>query len=181
MPVYQSEVSPSKSRGAHVCFECALIVAGVGIAYWLEFGFYFVGGEFVWRFPLVFQNVFAIISIAGTFVLPETPRWLVVHDRDEEAKEILARLWTGGDVSHPRCLSEYNEIKDGIELERREGISSYKELFSKGKSNNRKRVLLGMLSQIIQRLGCINVSKIINGKNWVCYCCVQLSYLLFVN
>ncbi|KAI9473461.1 MAG: general substrate transporter [Benjaminiella poitrasii] len=158
VPVYQSEISPPKSRGAHVCFECALIVVGIGIAYWLEFGLYFVGGEFSWRFPLAFQNVFAIILIAGTFVLPETPRWLVSHGRDEEAKDILARLWTEGDMNHPRCISEYQEIKDGIEIERREGVSSYRDLFKKGKFNNRKRVLIAMLSQIIQQLGGINVT-----------------------
>ncbi|KAI8381271.1 general substrate transporter [Radiomyces spectabilis] len=158
VPVYQSEVSPPKSRGAHVCFECFLLVVGIGIAYWLEYGLYFVGGEFAWRFPLAFQNLFALILIAGTFVLPETPRWLVAHDRDEEAKEVLARLWTDGDKDHPRCIAEYEEIRDGIDLERREGISSYKELFSKGKFNNRYRVCLGMLSQIIQQLCGINVT-----------------------
>ncbi|KAF7729905.1 hypothetical protein EC973_003639 [Apophysomyces ossiformis] len=158
VPVYQSEVSPPKSRGAHVCFECSLLVVGIGIAYWLEFGLYFVQGEFAWRFPLAFQNIFAIILIIGTFILPETPRWLVAHNRHEEAKEVLARLWTDGDVNHPRCVAEYEEIRDGIELERREGISSYKELFSKGKFNNRYRVCLGMLSQMIQQLCGINVT-----------------------
>lgn len=159
IPVYQSEISPPKSRGAHVCFECALLVVGVGIAYWLEYGLYFVGGEIAWRFPLAFQNFFALVLIAGTFVLPETPRWLVSHDRDDEAKEVLARLWTDGDVTHPRCLSEYEEIREGVDFERRENISSYKDLFTKGKFNNRKRVLLGMLSQMIQQLGGINVSS----------------------
>ncbi|GAA5798683.1 hypothetical protein HPULCUR_004088 [Helicostylum pulchrum] len=158
IPVYQSEISPPKSRGAHVCFECALLVVGVGIAYWLEYGLYFVGGEIAWRFPLAFQNFFALVLIAGTFVLPETPRWLVSHDRDDEAKEVLARLWTDGDVTHPRCLSEYEEIREGVDFERRENISSYKDLFTKGKFNNRKRVLLGMLSQMIQQLGGINVT-----------------------
>lgn len=158
VPVYQSEISPPKSRGAHVCFECALIVVGIGIAYWLEYGLHFVGGEFAWRFPLAFQVVFALILIAGTFILPETPRWLVAHGKHDKAKEVLARLWTDGDVTHPRCISEYEEIRDGIELERRESITSYKALFSKGKFNNRKRVLIGMLSQIIQQLGGINVS-----------------------
>lgn len=162
IPVYQSEISPPKSRGAHVCFECALLVVGVGIAYWLEYGLHFVGGEIAWRFPLAFQNVFALILILGTFVLPETPRWLVAHDRDEEAKDVLARLWSDGDTTHPRCISEYNEIREGIDFERRENISSYKDLFTKGKFNNRKRVLLGMLSQMIQQLGGINVSSINN-------------------
>ncbi|KAG0165929.1 hypothetical protein DFQ28_006538 [Apophysomyces sp. BC1034] len=158
VPVYQSEVSPPKSRGAHVCFECSLLVVGIGIAYWLEFGLYFVGGEFAWRFPLAFQNFFALVLIAGTFVLPETPRWLVAHGRDDEAKDVLARLWTDGDTNHPRCIAEYKEIRDGIELEQRENISSYKDLFSKGRFNNRYRVCLGMLSQIIQQLCGINVT-----------------------
>ncbi|KAG0175043.1 hypothetical protein DFQ28_002323 [Apophysomyces sp. BC1034] len=158
VPVYQSEVSPPKSRGAHVCFECSLLVVGIGIAYWLEYGLYFVDGDFAWRFPLAFQNIFALILIGGTFVLPETPRWLVAHHRDDEAKEVLARLWTDGDITHPRCVAEYEEIRDGVELERREGVSSYKELFSKGKFNNRYRVSLGMLSQLIQQLCGINVT-----------------------
>lgn len=158
VPVYQSEISPPKSRGAHVCFECALIVVGIGIAYWLEYGLHFVGGEFAWRFPLAFQIVFALILIGGTFIIPETPRWLVAHGKDDKAKEVLARLWTEGDINHPRCIAEYEEIRDGIELERHENISSYKDLFTKGKFNNRKRVLIGMLSQIIQQLGGINVS-----------------------
>lgn len=157
VPVYQSEISPPVGRGAHVCFECALIVVGVGIAYWLEFGLHFVAGEFAWRFPLAFQNVFGLVLIAGTFILPESPRWLVAHGKDEEAIDVLSRLWTEGDVNHPRCIAEYEEIKEGVELEKREMISSYKDLFSKGKFNNRKRVLLGMLSQIIQQLGGINV------------------------
>lgn len=71
---------------------------------------------------------------------------------------MLARLWTGGDTNNPRCVFEYQEIKEAVGFERRENISSYKDLFTKGKYNNRKSVLLGMLSQIIQQLGGINVS-----------------------
>ncbi|SAM02657.1 hypothetical protein [Absidia glauca] len=158
VPVYQSEVAPPSSRGANVCFECSLLVIGMSMAYWLEFGLYYVGGEFAWRFPLAFQMLFAIILLFGTIILPETPRWLVSKDRHEDAKVVLARLWTDEDTTHPRCISEFEEIRDGIELERRMGQSSYKELFSKGKFNNRYRVCLGMLSQIIQQLSGINAT-----------------------
>lgn len=157
-------MAPPSSRGANVCFECSLLVIGMSIAYWLEFGLYYVGGEFAWRFPLAFQILFAIILLFGTIILPETPRWLVSKDRHEDAKVVLARLWTDEDTTHPRCISEFEEIRDGIELERRMGQSSYKELFSKGKFNNRYRVCLGMLSQIIQQLSGINVSRVIGGE-----------------
>ncbi|KAF7721842.1 hypothetical protein EC973_004078 [Apophysomyces ossiformis] len=156
IPVYQAEVSPPKSRGSHVAFEASLLTVGVAIAYWLEYGLYFVEGQFAWRFPLAFQMVFGIILGLATFILPESPRWLQAHGYEDECKEVLSRLWSDCDVNHPRCIAEWEEIRDGIELERREGISSYKELFKKGKMNNRYRVLLGMGGQLIQQFGGIN-------------------------
>ncbi|KAI8071278.1 general substrate transporter [Gongronella butleri] len=156
IPVYQAELSPPKSRGSHVAFEASLLTVGVAIAYWLEFGLYFVNSEVSWRFPLAFQMVFGIILGLATYILPETPRWLQAHGYEEESKMILARLWTDEDITHPRCVAEWEEIRDGIELERRIGLNSYKELFRKGKFNNRYRVLLGMGGQIIQQFGGIN-------------------------
>ncbi|ORE08852.1 general substrate transporter [Rhizopus microsporus var. microsporus] len=157
IPVYQAELSPPKSRGSHVAFEASLLTIGVAVAYWLEYGLYFVQGEFAWRFPLAFQMVFAIILGLASFILPESPRWLQAHGHEEECKKVLARLWSDCDTTHPRCIAEWEEIRDGIELERREGISSYVELFKKGKMNNRYRVLLGMGGQLIQQFGGINV------------------------
>jgi sugar porter (SP) family MFS transporter len=157
IPVYQAELSPPKSRGSHVAFEASLLTVGVAVAYWLEYGLYFVPGEFAWRFPLAFQMVFAIILGVASFILPESPRWLQAHGYEDECKDVLARLWSDCDVTHPRCIAEWEEIRDGIELERREGVSSYVELFKKGKMNNRYRVLLGMGGQLIQQFGGINV------------------------
>ncbi|KAI8379110.1 uncharacterized protein BYT42DRAFT_604568 [Radiomyces spectabilis] len=157
IPVYQAELSPPKSRGTHVAFEASLLAVGVAIAYWLEYGLYFVQGDFAWRFPLAFQMIFAIILGVASFVLPESPRWLQAHGKEEDCKIVLARLWSDEDVNHPRCIAEWEEIRDGIELERREGVSSYIELFKKGKMNNRYRVLLGMGGQLIQQFGGINV------------------------
>ncbi|KAI8991751.1 general substrate transporter [Mycotypha africana] len=157
IPVYQAELSPPKSRGAHVAFEASLLTVGVAIAYWLEYGLYFVSGDFAWRFPLAFQMVFAIILGVASFILPESPRWLQAHGHEEACKDVLARLWSDCDTTHPRCIAEWQEIRDGIELERREGVSSYAELFKKGKMNNRYRVLLAMGGQLIQQFGGINV------------------------
>ncbi|KAI7871516.1 general substrate transporter [Spinellus fusiger] len=157
IPVYQAELSPPKSRGSHVAFEASLLTVGVAIAYWLEYGLYFAQGEVVWRFPLAFQIVFAIILGTASFFLPESPRWLQANGYEDKCKEVLSRLWSDCDVNHPRCISEWEEIRDGIELERREGISSYRDLFKKGKMNNRYRVLLGMGGQLIQQFGGINV------------------------
>ncbi|KAI9484742.1 general substrate transporter [Zychaea mexicana] len=156
IPVYQSELSPPSSRGKGVAFSTTVLVVGVALAYWLEYGLYFVHGDFAWRFPLAFQMVFGLLLIVASYFLPESPRWLQAQGRETECKQVLARLWSGCDIKHPRCLREWEEIRDGIEVERHSS-ASYRELFSKGKHNNRYRVLLSIGGQLIQQFSGINV------------------------
>ncbi|MAD86627.1 MAG: hypothetical protein CL912_27035 [Deltaproteobacteria bacterium] len=67
VPTWQSECSRSHRRGQLVMIEGALITGGIMIAYWLDFGFYFLDPSPVaWRFPLAFQIFFCII-ILGKF------------------------------------------------------------------------------------------------------------------
>jgi hypothetical protein len=54
-------------------------------------------------------------------VVPESPRWLAMQDRNEEALQVVALLHSNGDTSHPDTLAAYQEILDGIEFERTGG------------------------------------------------------------
>jgi MFS family permease len=76
IPVWQSETAPPKIRGFLVLFEGALITAGIMLAYWLNYGFWFVTqyGSFQWRFPIAFQTVFGVILILLVWLCPESPR-----------------------------------------------------------------------------------------------------------
>lgn len=51
IPVWQSEMAPPKIRGFLVLFEGALITAGIALAYWLNYGFWFITqyNSFQWR------------------------------------------------------------------------------------------------------------------------------------
>lgn len=53
---------------------------GLMIAYWINYAFFFYDGQVQWRFPLLFQCVFAIYVILVTMFMPETPRWLMRHE-----------------------------------------------------------------------------------------------------
>lgn len=159
IPVYQAELSPPKARGVHVALSAVLLVVGIAMAYWLEYGLYFVSGDFAWRFPIAFQCVFGIPLFSATFFLPESPRWLQAHGHEYECKTVLARLWSDGDIKHPRCVAEWEEIRMAIELEQQQNMTSYRELFSKGKLNSRYRVMLGIGGQLIQQLSGINIVR----------------------
>lgn len=55
----------------------------------------FTTGQVVWRFPLAFQIVISLISVALLFPLPDTPRWYYAKGREAEADDVLQRLCVG--------------------------------------------------------------------------------------
>ena len=42
-----------------------------------------------WRFPLAFQIFFCLIIFGMIMNLPESPRWLIMQGKEEEALEVL--------------------------------------------------------------------------------------------
>lgn len=53
------------------------------------------------------------ILATGTFVLPESPRWLIDKDKEKEGLRVIADLHSG-DLNDPLALVEYQEIKDKV-------------------------------------------------------------------
>lgn len=69
--------------------------------------------------------MFALLLLLQAAVLPDSPRWLLAHDRAEEASDVLARLAGPGiDVNDEVVVSQRKEIEASIELESRGGLLS---------------------------------------------------------
>ena len=66
-----------------------------------------------WRMPLFIQCVIGFILAAGTLVIPESPRWLIDTDKEEEGLRVIADLH-GGNPNHPTALAEFQEIKEKV-------------------------------------------------------------------
>lgn len=61
MPMYQSELCEAEKRGRLVSSEPLFVGVGIEIAYWLDYGMSFVGGEIAWRLPIACQLIFAFV------------------------------------------------------------------------------------------------------------------------
>ncbi|RFU26082.1 hypothetical protein B7463_g10251, partial [Scytalidium lignicola] len=93
VPMYMSEMSVhAKERGPEVAINCAGLLAGVALSYWVDFGFTQMSNQISWRFPIALQSAFATISALGIFFCPDTPRWYYARGRLEEGDRTLARL-----------------------------------------------------------------------------------------
>lgn len=163
VPVYLSELSPSSIRGRLVGAQQWAITIGICTFFFICYGCSFLGtriageqdgrGTASFRAPWGIQMIPAIILMALVPLMPESPRWLIAHDRKEEALEILAQVHASGDQNSPLVQAEYREIVQNIEESSGEG-SGYLDLFRNG---NAWRTHIAMFTQIWSQLTGMNV------------------------
>lgn len=154
VPTWQSECSKSHHRGALVMFEGSLIAGGITISYWLDLGFSFLDPNSVsWRFPIAFQNVFALIIFAFVLPLPESPRWLVLKGREEEAIEVLGAI-LDLPTDDPYIQSEFTAIRDTVLTQENYG---FRDLFTMDENRHFHRVVLAYVNQMFQQISGINL------------------------
>ncbi|KAH8655359.1 general substrate transporter [Xylariales sp. PMI_506] len=162
-PVWQSETSKPSWRGKLVVLGLVLNVGGFCLSNWVDYGFAFLSGGISWRLPLALQLVFGIIILATAPWLPESPRWLLSKDREEEAMVILAALeGDGATATNPSVIAEKNDILRLFQAEKQFGLTWWDLLRNRtGKSGagTLRRFLLGLGTQIIVQLSGVNATS----------------------
>ncbi|WAO94606.1 Hypothetical protein NCS54_01219700 [Fusarium falciforme] len=125
VPLYNSECAPPEVRGALVALQQLAITFGIMISFWIDYGCNYIGGTHVdtqsdaaWLVPICLQLAPALILFIGMIWMPFSPRWLIHHDRETEAREILADL-RGLPTDHELIELEFLEIKAQSLFEKR--------------------------------------------------------------
>ncbi|OJJ08828.1 hypothetical protein ASPVEDRAFT_57810 [Aspergillus versicolor CBS 583.65] len=112
------EIAPTEIRGLlAVWFSVLMCISGVVSIFTVLGAFVHIPTsrlqyQVVWFAPCVF---FALL-IGASFLLCESPRWLWLVGRHDEAVETLVQL-RGLPADHPRVASELEEIKNAIDRE----------------------------------------------------------------
>ncbi|KAF6804952.1 MFS sugar transporter [Colletotrichum sojae] len=92
MSVYICEIAPAKSRGTLAGLPQFMSTAGVCIGYFTAYGTVNIDSSMAWRLPYVVQGLCAVMFAVTCLVLPESPRWLLLHGRRVDAIRALERL-----------------------------------------------------------------------------------------
>lgn len=65
---------------------------GVCAGYFTCYGSIRIEGSMSWRLPFVIMAAMAAIMAGGCWFLPESPRWLILHGKRDQALKELDRL-----------------------------------------------------------------------------------------
>ncbi|KAF2663865.1 putative MFS lactose permease [Microthyrium microscopicum] len=115
-PAYVSEMAHPAYRGIMTgMYNCFWFIGGIPGTF-VPYGTSQIKSDMSWRIPLWTQMVYSGIVVLGALWLPETPRWLIAHGKDEEALEIMAKYHGEGDRDSPIVQLEYREMKEDISI-----------------------------------------------------------------
>lgn len=106
------------------------------------------------RFPLAFQVFPGLLLFIGIWFIQESPRWLIEHDRYDQARLTLEKLHGNG-RNQDFLELEYREIHDAILADRTISVRSWRGLITR--PSWRRRLLLGCGVQAFGQLSGINV------------------------
>lgn len=143
-PLYLAEVAPENIRGSMISLYQLMITAGILLAFLSNTAFSYYEA---WRWMLGIIAIPGVLFLIGVFALPDSPRWLIMAGRREEAIKVLHRLRGDEKV----IQQEVAEIEEQLKVPQK-GWSLFKE-----NPNFRRSVGLGVLLQVVQQFTGMNV------------------------
>ncbi|MBT8048247.1 MAG: sugar porter family MFS transporter [Xanthomonadales bacterium] len=159
-PMYIAEIAPADIRGRMVSFNQLNIVIGISAAFFSNYLILSLGqsdlawaqslnlAEWNWRWMLGVEALPAIFYFFALFSVPESPRWLVMHNKDEDALEVMAQV-----TNRAQAEAELKEVRASLDAEAHQEQASIRELFQPAM----KLVLtIGISVAILQQITGIN-------------------------
>ncbi|OQE37926.1 hypothetical protein PENCOP_c009G01204 [Penicillium coprophilum] len=140
IPLYQAEICHPSIRGRVTALQQFMLGIGALCAGWIGYGTYtgFAPTNTAqWRLPLGLQVAPAVFLGVLISFFPESPRWLIDHNRAEEGLRTLAKLHAHGDENDAWVQAEFAQIQESITFEHENEAKSYLELFTNRSSFRR--------------------------------------------
>lgn len=101
-PVYTAELSPSMSRGFLTSLPEVFITFGILLGYVVNYALSGLPMHINWRLMLGLAAIPAVGIGIGVMAMPESPRWLAMQGRVNQAKEVLLKTSNSIDEAESR-------------------------------------------------------------------------------
>jgi SP family xylose:H+ symportor-like MFS transporter len=146
-PMYISEMAPAEKRGSLVSWNQFAIIFGMLIVYFVNYSIATQGDDawlntVGWRWMFASESIPAITFLVLLNFVPESPRWLILNNKQDEGFNILETVnGTEG------AKQVFNEIVESMKHHISASVFSYGFFI----------IVIGMLLSIFQQFVGINV------------------------
>jgi sugar porter (SP) family MFS transporter len=159
-PMYIAELAPAEMRGRMVSFNQLNIVVGISAAFFTNYLILRFGksdlawaealrlGEWNWRWMLGVEALPAIFYFLALFAVPESPRWLLMNGKDEDARRVFEKV-SGSAVAE----ADLRAVKASLHAEESTERAALRELF---RPAMRLVLFVGVSVAILQQITGIN-------------------------
>ena len=147
-PMYIAEIAPPKVRGNLVAWNQFAIIFGMLVIYFVNFGISKTGSgdawlnTIGWRYMFLSGTIPAALFLLLLFLVPETPRYLMLKGDEAGAKAVLAKL-----VTPEEGAKELSEIRASLSEHHSGNLFSFGALL----------VFIGIMVSVFQQFVGINV------------------------
>lgn len=148
--VYGVECTPPHRRGMLLGLFSIGLGAGSAIAAGVCAGSSGIPNNWAWKTPIACQIPLSVTLGAGIMLFPESPRWLLMRNREDKARRAIGRFMHQSPESDA-VRAQVAEIQTYLEFERVTAkTSSWVEMFHR---HNIRRTLLSILLLVMPALG----------------------------
>ena len=159
-PLYIAEISPAEKRGQIVSINQLNIVLGFSAAYFANYYILKISGSDAawvkdlgidanaWRWMLGLEAVPALLFFLVLFFVPESPRWLIMKGRTEEALKTMSKI---NGEEKARVMAK--EMEETVQKDQGKSQLPLAELF---KPAMKLVLTIGLIVGILQQITGIN-------------------------
>lgn len=159
-PMYIAEIAPPKSRGKMVSFNQLNIVVGISAAFFTNYLILKLGQSgadwtkslgldiYNWRWMLGLEAIPAILYFIFLYIVPRSPRWLIMKGREEEALTVMTKA-SGEEVAQ----LELESVKQSLQADSNKKKVKLVEIFSPALKS---ALIIGIVLATLQQLTGIN-------------------------
>jgi sugar porter (SP) family MFS transporter len=146
-PLYASEVAQIKLRGILTAMTNLSFVIGQFVANGVSTGFSTNTTQWAYKIPFAIQWVWPVIILAMLPFAPESPYWLVRHDKVDEARKAIRQI-ASKSVANEIVEERLKLVIETDKLEQEmEQTTSYRDIF---KGSNLRRTEICSVVYIVQ-------------------------------
>ncbi|XP_020571614.1 probable polyol transporter 4 isoform X2 [Phalaenopsis equestris] len=155
-PVYIAEISPTASRGSFTSFPEICINIGILLGYVSNYAFSGLSEHLSWRVMLGVGILPSFFIGCAIFVIPESPRWLVMQKRVDEARSVLHKTCNSAAEAEER-LADIEEAAGTSNMAKHEEKGVWQELLHPSAAL-RGMMITGFGIQCFQQISGIDAS-----------------------